>query len=31
MLIYEDFEQYDAVFCVGENFGCVHFEERENG
>lgn len=27
MLIYEDFEQYDACFFVGENFGCVHFKE----
>lgn len=31
MLIYEDFEQYNAAFFVGENFGCIHFEERENG
>ena len=27
MLTYEDYEGYSARFNVGENFGCVHFEE----
>ena len=31
MLLYEDCEMYNAFLHVGENFGCVHFEERENG
>jgi len=31
MLTYEDYEGYSASFNVGENFGCVHFKERENG
>ena len=30
MLVYEDSEEYWAYHRVGENFGCVHFEEREN-
>ena len=29
-LILQDGEAYYACFDVGENFGCVHFEEREN-
>lgn len=31
MLTYEDYEGYYASFNVGENFGCIHFKERENG
>jgi hypothetical protein len=25
---YWDFEGYDADFCVGPDFGCVHHDER---
>ena len=30
VLVYGDSEEYWAYHRVGENFGCVHFEEREN-
>ena len=26
-LAYMDYEDYAAVFAVGENFGCIHFSE----
>ena len=29
-LLYEDYEGYNADFEVGENFGCIHFEELLN-
>ena len=28
-LFYWDYESYSADFNVGENFGCIHFEEKE--
>ena len=28
-LFYEDYENYNADFEVGENFGCVHFRRKE--
>ena len=28
-LIYEDCEGYAASFETGENFGCIHFKEKE--
>lgn len=28
-LFYWDYEDYSANFNVGENFGCIHFEEKE--
>ena len=31
VLVYGDEEEYWAYHRVGQNFGCVHFEERENG
>ena len=26
-LLYQDYENYSANFEVGENFGCIHWEE----
>ena len=26
---YWDYESYDAGFNVGEEFGCIHFKEKE--
>jgi hypothetical protein len=26
-LVYWDYESYDAAFCTGENFGCIHFKK----
>jgi hypothetical protein len=31
MLIYYDYESYDAGFYVGINFGCIHWEGKERG
>lgn len=28
-LLYEDYESYSASFNVGEEFGCIHFENKE--
>ena len=30
MLMVSDYEGYMADFCTGEEFGCIHFEEKEN-
>lgn len=29
-LEYWDYEEYQASFKTGENFGCIHFTPREN-
>ena len=29
VLIYYDYESYNAGFKVGEEFGCIHFERKE--
>ena len=29
MLLYEDYERYSASLEVGEDFGCIHFENKE--
>ena len=29
-LYFRDYEGYAAAFEVGEEFGCIHFEEKEN-
>ena len=29
LLLYEDAEGYDAYHEVGEDFGCIHYEEAE--
>lgn len=31
VLVYGDSEEYWAYHSVGQNFGCIHFKERENG
>lgn len=28
-LFYMDYEWYEAYIEVGENFGCIHFKQRE--
>jgi len=28
MLTYSDYEGYSATFSTGQNFGCIHFEEK---
>lgn len=28
LLLYNDYDSYNAEFEVGENFGCIHFEEN---
>jgi len=28
ILLYWDYEQYSAGFLTGENFGCIHWEEK---
>lgn len=28
-LLYEDYEQYNASFCTGQNFGCIHGIEKQ--
>jgi len=28
-LYYWDFEEYKAGFCVGKDFGCIHYEPKE--
>lgn len=30
-LYYMDYEWYNADIEVGENFGCIHFKQREGG
>ena len=29
-LFYSDYEGYDANFMVGENFGCIHWEKKDD-
>jgi len=28
-LSYGDYEEYSAFFSTGEDFGCIHFEEKQ--
>lgn len=29
MLLYADYEGYSASFETGQNFGCIHFKEKD--